>query len=74
MNKKPATSKDAADKLVKSIRRKTCSAEEKIRIVFEWLKMLFAPEPHHDIFFIDLTTLLDKKSFQISILRRSRPT
>ena len=36
MNKKPGTSKDAADKLVKSIRRKTrqtYSAEEKIRIV-----------------------------------------
>ena len=36
MNKKSGTSKDAADKLVKNIRRKTrqtYSAEEKIRIV-----------------------------------------
>ena len=36
MNKKPGTSRDAADKLVKSIRRKihqTYFAEEKIRIV-----------------------------------------
>lgn len=36
MNKKPGTSKDAADKLVKEIKRKTrkqYSAEEKIRIV-----------------------------------------
>ncbi|MCX7565560.1 hypothetical protein OS189_04295 [Sulfitobacter sp. F26169L] len=35
-NKKPGTSEDAADKLVKNIRRKTrqtYSAEEKIRIV-----------------------------------------
>ena len=36
MNKKSGTSKDAADKLVKGIRRKTrkqTSAEEKIRVV-----------------------------------------
>ena len=36
MTKKPQTSKDAADKVVKNIRRKTrqtYSAEEKIRIV-----------------------------------------
>ncbi len=36
MNKKSGTSKDAADKLIKGIRRKTrkqYSAEEKIRIV-----------------------------------------
>jgi transposase len=41
MNKKPGTSKDAADKLVKSIRRKTrqtYSAEEKIRIVLVGLR------------------------------------
>jgi transposase len=41
MNKKPGTSKDAADKLVKSIRRKTrqtYSAEEKIRIVLAGLR------------------------------------
>lgn len=40
MNKKPGTSKDAADKLVKNIRRKTrqtYSAEEKIRIVLAGL-------------------------------------
>lgn len=40
MMKKPETSKDAADKLVKSIRRKTrqtYSAEEKIRIVLAGL-------------------------------------
>ena len=41
MNKKPGTSKDAADKLVKDIRRKTrqtYSAEEKIRIVLAGLR------------------------------------
>ena len=41
MNKKPGTSKDAADKLVKNIRRKTrqtYSAEEKIRIVLAGLR------------------------------------
>jgi len=41
MNKKPRTSKDAADKLVKSIRCKTrqiCSAEEKIHIVLAGLR------------------------------------
>jgi transposase len=41
MNKKPGTSKDAPDKLVKNIRRKTCqtySAEEKIRIVLAGLR------------------------------------
>ena len=41
MNKKSGTSKDAADKLVKGIRRKTrkqYSAEEKIRIVLDGLK------------------------------------
>ena len=41
MNKKSGTSKDAADKLVKGIRRKTCkqySAEEKIRIVLAGLR------------------------------------
>lgn len=39
--KKPETSKDAADKLVKNIRRKTrqtYSAEEKIRIVLAGLR------------------------------------
>jgi len=41
MNKKPGTSKDAADKLDKNIRRKTrqtYSAEEKIRIVLAGLR------------------------------------
>ncbi|GLO80068.1 transposase [Sulfitobacter pontiacus] len=41
MNKKPGTSKDAADKLVKNIRRKTrqtYSAEEEIRIVLAGLR------------------------------------
>ena len=41
MNKKPGTSKDAADKLVKNIRRKTrqtYSAGEKIRIVLAGLR------------------------------------
>ena len=41
MNKKSGTSKDAADQLVKGIRRKTrkqYSAEEKIRIVLDGLK------------------------------------
>ncbi len=41
MNKKSGTSKDAADKLVKTIRRKTRrlhSAEEKIRIVLSGLR------------------------------------
>jgi len=41
MNKKPGTSKGAADKLVKNIRRKTrqtYSAEEKIRIVLAGLR------------------------------------
>ena len=41
MNKKPGTSKDAADKLVKNIRRKTrqtYSAEDKIRIVLAGLR------------------------------------
>lgn len=41
MNKKSATSKDAADKLVKGIKRKTrkhYSAEEKIRIVLAGLR------------------------------------
>lgn len=42
MNKKPGTSKDAADKLVENIRRKTrqtySAAEEKIRIVLAGLR------------------------------------
>lgn len=41
MRQKPETSKDAADKLVKNIRRKTrqtYSAEEKIRIVLAGLR------------------------------------
>ena len=41
MTKKPPTSKDAADKVVKNIRRKTrqtYSAEEKIRIVLAGLR------------------------------------
>jgi len=41
MMKKPTTSKDAADKVVKNIRRKTrqtYSAEEKIRIVLAGLR------------------------------------
>ena len=41
MTKKPTTSKDAADKVVKNIRRKTrqtYSAEEKIRIVLAGLR------------------------------------
>ena len=41
MNKKSGTSKDAADKLIKGIRRKTrkqYSAEEKIRIVLAGLR------------------------------------
>ncbi|WP_111735908.1 IS3 family transposase [Roseovarius amoyensis] len=41
MNKKPGTSKDSADKLVRNIRRKTrqtYSAEEKIRIVLAGLR------------------------------------
>ena len=41
MNKKSGTSKDAADKVVKNIRRKTrhtYSAEEKIRIVLAGLR------------------------------------
>ena len=41
MNKKSVSSKDAADKLVKNIRRKTArrySAEEKIRIVLAGLR------------------------------------
>ena len=41
MNKKTVGSKDAADKLVKNIRRRTCrkySAEEKIRIVLTGLR------------------------------------
>jgi transposase len=41
MMKKPTPSKDAADKLVKSIRRKTrqtYSAEEKIRIILAGLR------------------------------------
>ena len=41
MNKKSVGSKDAADKLVKNIRRKTArcySAEEKIRIVLAGLR------------------------------------
>jgi transposase len=38
MNKKPGTSKDAADKLVMNIRRQTYSAEEKIRIVLAGLR------------------------------------
>ena len=41
MMKKPTTSKDAADKLVKNIRRKTrqtYSAEEKIRIILAGLR------------------------------------
>ena len=41
MTKKPITSKDAADKVVKNIRRKTrqtYSAEEKIRIVLAGLR------------------------------------
>ncbi len=36
--KKPETSKDAADKLVKNIRRQTYSSEEKIRIVLAGLR------------------------------------
>ena len=43
MNKKTGTSKDAADKLVKGIRRKTrkqYSAEEKIRIVLTCLVLV----------------------------------
>ena len=42
MTKKPTTSKDAADKVVKNIRRKTrqtYSAEEKIRIVLADLRV-----------------------------------
>jgi transposase len=41
MDKKPGTSKDAADKLVRGIKRKTrkhYSAEEKIRIVLAGLR------------------------------------
>ena len=41
MTKKPKTSKDAADKVVKNIRRKTrqtYSSEEKIRIVLAGLR------------------------------------
>ncbi len=41
MTKKPTTSKDAADKVVKNIRRKTrqtYSSEEKIRIVLAGLR------------------------------------
>ena len=41
MNKKSATSKDAADKLVRGIKRKTrehCSAEEKIGVVLAGLR------------------------------------
>jgi transposase-like protein len=41
MTKKPTTSKDAADKVVENIRRKTrqtCSSEEKIRIVLAGLR------------------------------------
>jgi len=38
MMKKPETSKDAADKLVKNIRRQTYSSEEKIRIVLAGLR------------------------------------
>jgi len=41
MNRKPGTSKDAADKLVRGIKRKTrkqYSAEEKIRIVLAGLR------------------------------------
>lgn len=41
MTKKPTTSKDAAEKVVKNIRRKTrqtYSSEEKIRIVFAGLR------------------------------------
>ena len=41
MNKRPGTSKDAADKLVRGIRRKTrkqYSAEEKIRVVLAGLR------------------------------------
>lgn len=41
MTKKPTTSKDAADKVVKNIRRKTCqtySSEVKIRIVLAGLR------------------------------------
>ena len=41
MMKKPKTSKDAADKVVKNIRRKTrqtYSSEEKIRIVLDGLR------------------------------------
>ena len=49
MNKKPGTSKDAADKLVKSTRRKTrqtCSGEEKIRIVLAGLRREKASRRH----------------------------
>lgn len=55
MTQKPRTSKDAADKLVKNIRRKTrqtYSSEEKIRIVLagtpqrsETSPMFIAPSP-----------------------------
>ena len=52
MTKKPQTSKDAAEKVVKNIRRKTrqtYSAEEKIRIVLAGLRgeetKPHAPEP-----------------------------
>ncbi|KUJ85240.1 transposase [Ruegeria marisrubri] len=41
MNRKSGTSKDAADKLVRGIKRKTrkhCSAEDKIRIVLASLR------------------------------------
>jgi len=38
MMKKPETLKDAADKLVKNIRRQTYSSEEKIRIVLAGLR------------------------------------
>ena len=42
MTKKPTTSKDAADKVVKNIRRKTrqtYSSEEKIRIILEFWQL-----------------------------------
>ena len=42
MTKKPTTSKDAADKVVKNIRRKTrqtYSSEEKIRVVLAGLRV-----------------------------------
>jgi len=53
MKQKPGTSKDAADKLVRDIKRKTrkyYSAEEKIRIVLAGLRgevVSYSPEIGH---------------------------